>query len=81
MNFGTEFEGLGVIVTGALGVFGRGLATEFAKVGAKVCITDMDQGEVEALAAELGTEDSFGHACDLTDASSIEGLVASVGEH
>ena len=81
MNFGTEFEGCGVIVTGALGVFGRGLATEFAKVGAKVCVTDMDQGELDALAAELGTEGSFAHACDLTDAADIDGLVAAVGEH
>ncbi len=80
MDFGTEFQGKGVIVTGALGVVGRWLAESFGKVGAKVCVTDMDGAALDALAAQIGTEGSFGFACDLRDAGSIDALVAEVGQ-
>ncbi len=79
MNFGTEFQGRNVVVTGALGVFGRGLAQSFADAGANVCATDIDGPALDAFAAELGTEGSFGHACDLRDAAGIDALVAEIG--
>ncbi|TNJ48053.1 SDR family NAD(P)-dependent oxidoreductase [Phaeobacter sp. B1627] len=80
MNFGTEFEGKHVIVTGALGVVGRWLADGFGKLGAKLCLTDTDQSALDALAAELGAEGSFGCACDLRDAKAIDALVSEVGQ-
>ncbi|OIQ32880.1 MAG: oxidoreductase [Alphaproteobacteria bacterium MedPE-SWcel] len=80
MDFGNEFEGTHVIVTGALGVVGRWLAEGFGKAGAKLCLTDTDERALEALAAELGAEGSFGVACDLRDATAIDALVAEVGQ-
>lgn len=79
MDFGIEFEGKNVIVTGALGVVGRWLATAFGKAGARLCLTDVDQQALDTFAAEIGAEGSFGFACDLRDAASIDALVAEVG--
>lgn len=79
MDFGTEFEDKHVIVTGALGVVGRWLAEGFGKVGAKLCLTDMDQSALDAMATEVGAGGSFGFACDLRDADAIDALVAEVG--
>lgn len=80
MEFGNQFEGKGVVVTGALGLFGRGIAKAFAAVGAKVCVTDTDQSALETLAAELGTAGSFAKACDLTSADDMDGLIAAVAD-
>lgn len=80
MDFGTEFEGKHVIVTGALGVVGRWLAEGFGKAGAKLCLTDMDQSALDAFAAQVGASGSFGQACDLRDATAIDALVAEVGK-
>lgn len=68
-----------MVVTGALGVFGRGIAKAFAAEGAKVCVTDRDQAALDALAQELGADGSFGHAAELTSDSELEGLIAAVG--
>ncbi len=79
MNFGTEFSGQKVIITGALGVVGRWLAEGFGAAGAVLCLTDMDQGALDTLAAKVGSEGSFGLACDLRDAAAIDNFVAKVG--
>lgn len=80
MDFGSEFEGKTVIVTGALGVVGRWLAEGFGRAGARLCLTDMDQAALDSLASDVGAEGSFGVACDLRDAGAIDALVAEVGE-
>ncbi|WP_199823647.1 glucose 1-dehydrogenase [Labrenzia sp. OB1] len=80
MEFGTQFQGQGVVVTGALGLFGRGIAKAFAAAGAKVCVTDMDQAALEELVTELGAEGSFARACELTSADDMDNLVAVVGD-
>ncbi|MHB1103888.1 MAG: SDR family NAD(P)-dependent oxidoreductase [Devosia sp.] len=81
MEFGNQFEGRGVVVTGALGLFGQGLARVFAAQGAKICATDRD---AEALAALLADMDapagSFVHAADLTRDDDLTGLVEAVGQ-
>lgn len=80
MDFGPQFQGKGVVVTGALGLFGRGIAKAYAAVGAKVCVTDRGEAELQALVEELGTEGSFAQACDLTSTDDMDGLIAAVGE-
>nr|WP_319515208.1 SDR family oxidoreductase [uncultured Cohaesibacter sp.] len=79
MDFGNQFKGQGVVITGSLGIFGRGIAEAFAAVGAKVCVTDRDQAALDKQATALGTEGSFGFACDLTSVDDMEALIAEVG--
>lgn len=82
MEFGDEFGGKGVVVTGALGVFGRQIAESFAEAGAKVCITDTDAERCFAFAADLASKhnsDCFGQAADLTCDESMAELISTVG--
>lgn len=52
-----RFAGRAVLVSGAAGGFGRAIATVLAAEGARLVLTDRDEGSLEALAAELtGTE-------------------------
>ena len=79
MDFKDHFHGKGVVITGALGLFGRGLAETFAKAGARVCVTDRDQADLEKLVRTLGVEGSFAHAADLTATDDLNGLIDAVG--
>lgn len=77
----TEFTGHGVVVTGALGLYGTWIADAFARAGAKLCLTDRDVAALEQrLAASGAAEGSFVHAADITDDTALAGLVAAVGE-
>lgn len=75
-----DLAGKRVLVTGACGVIGRWIAQAFGAAGARVCLTDLHQAELDALPAQLGLgEGGFAHAADLTDEASIDALVAAVG--
>ena len=39
MDFKDHFPGKAVVITGAAGLFGRGLAQTFAAAGARICLT------------------------------------------
>lgn len=81
MDFGDEFKGKKVVVTGACGVIGDWISRGFVNQGADVCLTDLDATGLEDLSGELGLDgDSFIHTADLTDAQSIQNLVHAVGE-
>jgi len=81
MDFSKTFAGRGVVVTGAAGLFGKGLAQCFAAAGAKLCLTDRSQGELDKVLGEVGgAEGSFAMAAELTEAASMEALVAAVGQ-
>lgn len=81
MNFENEFEGQRVIVTGACGVFGRILARAFAEAGARVCLTDRSEADLQALCAEIKpAAGSIVQPADLIDDSSMEGLLAAVAQ-
>ena len=70
MDFGTEFHGRRVVVTGAAGIMGRALVAHFAGAGAEVCATDR---EAEGLPG-------FAVAADLTTDAGLETLLAAVAE-
>jgi 3-oxoacyl-[acyl-carrier protein] reductase len=61
MDFGTEFHGKRVVVTGAAGIMGRALVSHFADAGASVCATDRTTDELQgfAVAADLTTDDGL----------------------
>lgn len=75
-----DLSGKRVVVTGACGVIGQWIAEALNSAGAHLCLTDARTTELDALANRLNLSDpSFTHACDLTDASSIQGLIEAVG--
>jgi 3-oxoacyl-[acyl-carrier protein] reductase len=75
-----EFQDKGVVVTGAVGVFGRWIAAAFAREGAKLCLSDLRRDALEPLARELGLDQGRAllHATELADESSINDLAAQV---
>src|SRR3954471_13651291 len=77
----TEFTGQGVVVTGALGIYGTWIADAFARAGARLCLTDRDAAGLAQRLREAGAaEGSFVHAADLTDDAALGGLMAAIGE-
>lgn len=72
-----RFAGRKVVITGALGVYGRALAATFAAEGARLLLTDRDAAGLAALAATLPPGQVETHAADLTQDAPIEGLVAA----
>lgn len=81
MDFGNQFKGRGVVVTGALGLFGQGLVKVFAEQGAKICATDRNADAVAGLIESLKLpQGSFSHAADLTRDSDLTGLIEAVGQ-
>src|SRR5258708_36371188 len=79
-SWGDEFHGRKVVLTGACGVLGRWIADAFAKVGARLCLSDHDDRALQRLADELEIAESGGptHVTELADAVSIEALVVTV---
>lgn len=63
MDFGTEFHGKRVVVTGAAGIMGRALVQHFADAGAEVCSADRRADGLQgfAVAAELTTDEGLQH--------------------
>ena len=70
MDFGDEFEGRRVVVTGAAGVMGRALVDHFAGAGAEVCSVDLS---TEGLSG-------FAVAADLTTDEGLAALLEAVAE-
>ena len=74
-----QFDGKGVIVTGALGIYGSWIADAFAREGARLCLTDRDGAALERRLRQSGaSEGSFAHAADVTDDAALVELVADV---
>lgn len=79
MNFGDEFNGKKVVITGACGVIGSWLSRGFVEQGAHVCLTDREEARLNILANDLKLKgDSFVQAADLTNSKSIADLTNAV---
>jgi NAD(P)-dependent dehydrogenase (short-subunit alcohol dehydrogenase family) len=76
-SVGAGLEGKVVIVTGACGGIGRATALAFATAGARVLVTDLDDGAVAGLVADLPGAGHVGLALNLNEAPSRERLVAT----
>jgi len=74
-----EFEDRVVLVTGAAGSIGRGLARRFRRQGAKVFITDLGQKDLDEICGELG-DDCKGLAADVTDHEQVKQVVEAAAE-
>lgn len=64
------------MVTGGSGGIGRALARRLSADGACVVVADLDLGEAERVAAELG-EQGLGVACDVGDEAAVERAFAA----
>ena len=73
------FEGQVALVTGAAGSIGRGLAAGLCREGARVFITDLDQAELDRIAAELTASGAHcrGLAADVTKHTQVKKVVAA----
>lgn len=66
-----------VLITGATGLVGSGLARHFAARGWRVVLTARDSERLRALSTELGGAAAY--AADLSDVVSLERLVEKLG--
>ncbi len=65
-----------VVITGAASGIGKEMARVFAENGAKVILSDLDEGKVKQVAAELNENGmhTIGIRCDVTKESEVESL-------
>jgi 3-oxoacyl-[acyl-carrier protein] reductase len=66
-----------VLLTGAAGGLGAAIARRFADHGARLLLTDVDAGQLDALAARLGAPESYlvTESADLLDPEAYDRLV------
>ncbi len=74
-----DFTNKVVVVTGSARGIGRSLAESFAKLGAKVVVTDLDQALCEQVAKEISA-DAIGVKANVTSAEDIEALFQATVE-
>ncbi len=72
-----DFLGKTVVVTGSGRGIGRTIAERFAKLGARVVISDLDQAVVEQVASEI-SPDAIGIKANVTEAADVERLFEQV---
>lgn len=81
MDWGTEFSGRRVLVTGACGTLGRWLVRDFRAAGARLALADRQETALHALDLEHGISASGGwhQPVELQQDASIEALVERIG--
>ena len=78
-----DFTGKVVLVAGGTGGLGRAVSLAFLSQGAQVFVTWRNQAELEALKSAAGTNVARleGRQADVTDAASVERLLAEIVAH
>ncbi|MGE0387731.1 MAG: SDR family NAD(P)-dependent oxidoreductase [Gammaproteobacteria bacterium] len=71
-----DFNGKGVVVTGAASGIGLGIARAFADAGARVMIADIDADGARAAAGQLQSRgaQAIAAGCDVADRAAVEAL-------
>ena len=75
-----RFEGRVALVTGAARGLGWGIARAFGRAGARVCVTDIHEDELQRCAGDLGADgtDFLGYPSDVADLAECQKVVARV---
>jgi NAD(P)-dependent dehydrogenase (short-subunit alcohol dehydrogenase family) len=76
-----DLHGKAAIVTGGLGILGRGFCRGLAEFGANVAVVDLDGEACAAFAAELQQEsglETVGIGCDIADQASVDAMMYRV---
>jgi NAD(P)-dependent dehydrogenase (short-subunit alcohol dehydrogenase family) len=76
-----DLHGKTAIITGGLGILGRGFCRGLTEFGANVAVVDLEQEACTAFAAELERESglrAIGVGCDISDAQAVEDMVEQV---
>jgi len=76
-----DLHGKVAIVTGGLGILGRGFCRGLAEFGADVAVVDLDDDACATFASELGDESgvqAVGVSCDIADRTSVQDMIAEV---
>src|SRR5690242_16671867 len=66
-----------VLITGGARGIGAAAAQAVVAAGGKVVLTDVDQGPLDKLIAELGSNAALGIVADVTDLAAMESAVAA----
>jgi len=67
------------IVTGAASGLGKAIAMRYAAEGARVVIADLDKGQADAVASQIGAGRAIGVAMDVTSEEAVDrGVAAAV---
>jgi 3-oxoacyl-[acyl-carrier protein] reductase len=82
MDYQDEFKGKRVVITGAAGIYGVRIASAFAKAGATLCLSDMRVDKLPEVVKQAGADSATTllHKTELTDATSIRDLAATVAK-
>jgi 3-oxoacyl-[acyl-carrier protein] reductase len=75
----TSIKGKSVVVTGATKGIGKGIATVFARQGARVLVVARDGEAAAAVAAELGNG-ARGVSADVTDWASVQAMAKAAAD-
>ena len=84
MNLANElfdFSDRVILITGAAGAIGSEAARQFAQLGAKVALTDINEEKVKAVAAKIQQEtgsECIGIKADATSETDLQNLVNEV---
>jgi NAD(P)-dependent dehydrogenase (short-subunit alcohol dehydrogenase family) len=71
-----DFAGKVAVITGGASGVGRAIGARLVREGAKVVLADIDQGRLDATAAEMGA--AAGIAVDVTKEASVDALAEAV---
>ena len=70
-----SLQGASAAVTGGGNGIGRAIALHLARAGARVAVGDVDAAAAEAVAREIGEQNAFSAALDVTDRSQFTGFL------
>lgn len=76
-----DLGGKSAVVTGALGILGRGFCAGLAECGADVAVVDLDEKAAQTFAEDLATTygvRALGVACDVSQPEAVAAMVARV---
>lgn len=78
-----RLAGKTALITGAAGVQGRVAALTFARHGARVALSDLEESRVKKVADEVVAAggDAFAVACDVTSEPAVRAMVEAVRAH